>query len=70
MKVKKLLKKIPDDQVVGIYDQNGSWEKQRAFVFKNYKYWRELKVKSIWGGIFRDNGCVNITVYEDLEKHL
>ena len=68
MKVKKLLKKIPDDQVVGIYDQNGSWEKQLAVVFKNYKYWRELRVKSIWGGIFREKPCINITVFEDIER--
>ena len=68
MKVKKLLKKISGDYVVGIYDQKGNWEKQFATVFKNDKYYCELKVKSIWGGMFQDKDCVNITVCEDLGK--
>ena len=67
MKVKKLLKKIPDDCIVGIYDQNGNWEKQYARIFDNYKYFRELKVKSIWSGEFREGTCINITVFGVLQ---
>lgn len=67
MKVKKLLKNIPDDCIVGIYDKNGDFEKQPACVFKNDKFYRELKVKAIWSGEFREGTCINITVFGVLQ---
>lgn len=63
MKVKKLLKKTIGsafDDLVGIYDKHGSWDKLK--ITEAYRKYGDRKVRDIWGGLWNDTPMVNITI--------